>query len=815
MKRPLLIAAAGYAAGVLAAAAATHPWAWQCLAGAVLAAGVGFLQPGGSARWIVPLALCGALHFWLRTEPISPHDLRRWAGDPPRIASVRGRMLHTPVETAGRIGNRDYRQSRVAIEADEVRGTGGWQPARGRVLATVRDTLGPEYHGGCPVEVTGVLERPPGAAARGLFDYRRHLEWQGIHYLLRTDGPGDWSLQAGGQPPQPWPDRWRAWAQAALTRGLPDEDEPVRLMWAMVLGWKPALTDEVSEPFMRTGTMHIFAISGLHIVLIAEILVAALLVARCPRRWCGLAVVPAIWAYTAATGWQPSAVRATLMMSLVIGGWSLQRPGDPINSLAGAAFILMAWDPRQLFQVGFQLSFAVVLALAVGLPALREGWWGSAPPSAWVPPSAPSRLQSAIARTIRWIRSSSAVSLAAWMGSLPLIAHYFHLVTPICMAANLIVVPLSALALISALGSLACSAVCPVLGELFNHSGWLWMKLMADICDRLSAVPGAFFYFRSPGPIGILAAYAAMGSWILLARTPTVGWRWAAGSATAAALAVWLLPGRAGSAVEIVVPALRSGGAIWIDRAGWRRDLLVDAADASGAQAVLAPLLQSRGVNRIGPMALTHGDARHAGGAIAVWETWRPEVVWRSEIRFRSPVYREAIAWLEREKIPTCHEIVPGRGVDWQRWHPRSGDAFSRADDGVLVLVGVLHGTRVALLSDLGPKGQQALLERPGLGPVDIVIAGIPSPGEPLTDDLLAALDPQLIIVQSGDYPASERLGPAIRNRLAALGRPVVCTEEMGATTVRIRSGGRWEIETMVGKRWSGRGRADDGVGAK
>ncbi len=815
MKRPLLIAAAGYAAGVLGAAAATHPWTWPCLAGAVLAAGIGFLQQGSAARWVVPLAVCGALHFWLRTEPISPHDLRRWAGNSPRLVSVRGRMLHTPVESVGRIGNRDYRQSRVAIEAGEVQGTGGWKPARGRLLATIRDTLGPEYYGGCLVEVTGVLERPPGAVARGLFDYRRHLEWQGIHSLLRTDGPADWRRQAGDHPPRPWSDRWCAWAQSALTRGLPAEDEPVRLMWAMVLGWRPALTDEVSEPFMRTGTMHIFAISGLHIVLIAEILVAVLLVARCPRRWCGLAVVPAIWGYTAATGWQPSAVRATLMMSLVIGGWSLQRPGDPINSLAGAAFILMVWDPRQLFQVGFQLSFAVVLALAVGLPPLREGWWGSAPSSAWAPAPAASRLRGAIGGTIRWLKSSGAVSLVAWMGSLPLIAHYFHLVTPICMAANLIVVPLSALALVSALGSLACSVACPTVGELFNHSGWLWMKLMADICDGLAAVPGAFSYIRSPGPIGILAAYAAMGCWMFLARTPSVRWRWAAGSSTAVALAVWLLPGRVGSMAEIIVPALRSGGAIWVDCAGWRQDLLVDAADASGAKAVLAPLLQSRGVNRMGPMALTHGDARHAGGALVVWETWRPDEVWRSEIRFRSPVYRQAVAWLEREGIQTRHEIVPGSVGDWRRWHPQPGDAFSRADDGALVLGGVLHGIRVALVSDLGPKGQQALLERPGLGSVDILIANIPSPGEPLTDDLLAALDPQLIVVQSGDYPANERLGPAVRDRLAALGRPVVCTEESGTATVRIRSGGRWEVETMAGKRWSGRGRAADGARPK
>src|SRR4029077_7095626 len=116
----------------------------------------------------------------------------------------------------------------------------------------------------------------------------------------------------------PVADRFLAWAQPTLARGLPGEDESLRLLWAMSLGWKTALTSEINEPFMRSGTMHIFAISGLHIALIAGILVSLLRVAQVPRGWCGLAVIPSIWFYTAATGWQSSAIRSTVMMTVVI-----------------------------------------------------------------------------------------------------------------------------------------------------------------------------------------------------------------------------------------------------------------------------------------------------------------------------------------------------------------------------------------------------------------------------------------------------------------------------------------------------------------
>src|SRR5436309_15327137 len=119
-------------------------------------------------------------------------------------------------------------------------------------------------------------------------------------------------------------------------------------------------------------SMHIFAISGLHIALLAGVLVELLRVLQIPRGLCGWLVIPLIWFYTAATGWQPSAVRSTIMMSVIIVGWALKRPSNLLNSLAAAGFILLLWDPQQLFQASFQLSFFVVLSIALLLPPLEQ-----------------------------------------------------------------------------------------------------------------------------------------------------------------------------------------------------------------------------------------------------------------------------------------------------------------------------------------------------------------------------------------------------------------------------------------------------------
>src|SRR6185295_11424870 len=109
----------------------------------------------------------------------------------------------------------------------------------------------------------------------------------------------------------------------------------------------------------------------------AGLLVTWLRVFRLPRWVCGWIVIPLVWAYTGVTGWQASAVRSTIMATVILVGWSLRRPSDLINSLAVAAFVILLWDPQQLFQASFQLSFSVVLSLALVTPVLdriRQQW---------------------------------------------------------------------------------------------------------------------------------------------------------------------------------------------------------------------------------------------------------------------------------------------------------------------------------------------------------------------------------------------------------------------------------------------------------
>ncbi|MFO1501563.1 MAG: ComEC/Rec2 family competence protein [Verrucomicrobiota bacterium] len=159
----------------------------------------------------------------------------------------------------------------------------------------------------------------------------------------------------------------------------------------------------------------------LHIALIAGILVSVLRVLRVPRAAAGFIVIPLIWFYTAATGWQASAIRSTIMMTVVIAGWALERPSDLINSLAATGLIILIWQPTQLFQASFQLSFFVVLSIALIVPPLEKVRQKLLAPDPLLPPELRPRWKRWLDWPIRVVTTSLATSVAAWLGSMPLL----------------------------------------------------------------------------------------------------------------------------------------------------------------------------------------------------------------------------------------------------------------------------------------------------------------------------------------------------------------------------------------------------------
>lgn len=800
MKRPLVAVVSCYAAGLLLG---------ECLQprlAALFAVSFFVLLPALFLKKFRPwllwplLALIGWTNLAFHTAVISPNDLRTQLGGQATLATVRGVLAATPQLRAFERDEEESWRTLAVVQATTLLRVTRWQPAAGPIMVSTPGALPEVFLGGQTVEISGVLAPPDTPVAEGLFDYRAYLRRQGIHYQLKASSTNDWVLRSEPEAPM-LSDRFIAWAMKTMSRGLPD-DQATQLMLAMTLGQKAVLTDEVNEPFMRSGTMHIFAISGLHIALIAGILLAVLRVLQLPRAACGLLVLPAIWFYTMATGWQPSAIRSTIMMSVIIGGWMLKRPSDLLNSLAAAAFIILLWDPQQLFQASFQLSFFVVLSIALVAPPLNLIRDRLLQPDPLLPPELLPRWRRWMARPLRFVATCFTTSLAAWLGSLPLTAFYFHLFSPVTLLANLVIVPMSSVVLMANLGSLLCGAWLPAAAELFNQSGWLFMKSMVLASDAATRIPGAYYYVPAPAWWSLALYFTALvgvASGWLLARQRRI-W-FASVLIFLAGFYFWRWEHARGE-TELTVLPLNGGHAVWVDAAGRKNDWLVDCGNENAADFTLKNFLRAQGVNRIPRLVLTHGDLRNIGGAKLVDELFGAGELWTSPVRFRSAAYRDAVATFDQP--PSRHKIIQRGDTagSWQVIWPPATNAFSQADDSALVLLGHFQGTKILLLSDLGRAGQNALLSRTNDLRADIVVAGLPGAGEPLCDALIDASQPKVIVIADSEFPATRRAGRDLKERLAQRKIPAIYTRDANAVTILTDKRG-WHLRTMDGRRFS------------
>lgn len=294
MTHPLLRVVCCYGAGV-----ALSLWLGLALVPALIltvAVLLGWVFWHNGRPILLPLlwTTVGCLNLSVREAVLSPNDARLVAPGHAILASARGRLVTPPRLVSFKHDGEERFRSMAELELQSLQIDGEWQTASGRVALSAAGEAGPEFHHGRTIEASGVLRVPDGPLAAGLFNYRRYLALKGIHHQLVADTVEDWRLIDSTSARPPLTERFVRWARATLARGLPPEDPATGLIQAMTLGWKTALTDEVEQPFMKSGTMHIFAISGLHVALIAGMLLTVLRLVRMPRGACGLVAIPAL-----------------------------------------------------------------------------------------------------------------------------------------------------------------------------------------------------------------------------------------------------------------------------------------------------------------------------------------------------------------------------------------------------------------------------------------------------------------------------------------------------------------------------------------
>lgn len=339
----------------------------------------------------------------------------------------------------------------------------------------------------------------------------------GFHSYLRNSGVA-FQLDRGiVHSAQAQTNRWNSrfseiqnWGNRSLSHGVDPDSPYTNAYTAMLLGLKSELDEDQKKLFLQSGALHVFAISGLHIGVIATCGHALFLFLRIPRRWIPIPNLLLIGLFVLSTGGAPSAWRALLMIACYYLCLATKRQSASLNALALSALICLLINPLQLFLAGFQMSYATVSAILLyGVPLsdrLNKQWkpFGALPQKAW------SIAHLAIHGAGRFLISSFAISLAAFLASSALSIIYFNTLSLIGILANIVLLPLASLAIISGFLSLAFATIgfAPIV-SLFNHAAQVILWLMHALLGKLGSIDGSHLVFSEP-PASILFVFLSV-----------------------------------------------------------------------------------------------------------------------------------------------------------------------------------------------------------------------------------------------------------------------------------------------------------------
>ena len=300
----------------------------------------------------------------------------------------------------------------------------------------------------------------------------------------------------------------------ALAQYHPTQDG-AQILTAMVLGQRSQLSDQDKRAFIRSGTMHLFAVSGLHVLAVSTTFYYLVLFLPISPRFRAILTLLLSGIYVLIVGAAPSAIRAFLMITFYLSADLFNRPKKPFPALTASALVVLLLDPYQLFSVGFQLSYLVVTSiLLLGIP-LAQFLNQQIQPFTFILREDETWFHRSIRKGLRLLISSLAISCSASLGSAPIILLYFGIVNLGAFLLNALLVPIASLIVIDGILILLFSLLgLSGIGAFLSYGAHLLIQIMTFAVDAALRIPGftlervwtssSLAYLSSAGLLGLL-----------------------------------------------------------------------------------------------------------------------------------------------------------------------------------------------------------------------------------------------------------------------------------------------------------------------
>jgi competence protein ComEC len=651
------------------------------------------------------------------------------------------------------------------------------------------------------------------------FDYEHFMALQGI-YGSAYGKKGDVTLLEPAIPSQL--ETIRNSVEAFIDK-TPVSGQTKEVLKALSTGTRTGISKELNNEFNITGTTHLLSISGLHVSIVSTVaffifcrifsFFPAVLWRGRVKMVAGILTLIPVWFYGLLAGLSPSTLRSVIMISVFLLTYSFEAEHDVINSLTIAAMVILALAPESLFSVSFQLSFSAVFFIVWGMDTIGSRI------------SSDNENQSVIVQSVK---NYLLVSLFAFVGTWPLISHYFNQMSLIGFVANMILIPLvGSLVVILELAAIFCYPILVTPASLLMWLAGFVLEKSLYLIHLFAMVPFSSLKTVTPSYLEMVAYYAlAMAVIVLMGRgesSPEFRKKMAALAALAMVImgidaAYWIqhrflhrdlrityLDVGQGNSALIEFP---KGKCMLIDGGGFSDNDSFDIGEK-----VVAPLLWSMKIAKIDTVVLSHPDSDHMNGLLYILKNFSVDELWKSDEKKDSKSYERLLEIVKEEKInaPSFADLTKQRDINgvstqilWPQPDADSGlddtrDSTLKDDNAVSLVLKISYGGQSFLFpGDITKEAEADMVSRT-LTDLQSSVLLVPHHGSggSSSELFLATVKPKYAVISVGYHNKYRMPHKKTLGRLEDQGISAYRTDKNGAILMSV-SGNALDIKTIL-----------------
>lgn len=704
------------------------------------------------------------------------------------ISQRAGSLIEGKVDSIESTG----RRTRVWLDADAFIDKTSRRSVEGKVLLSINGRA--ELLPGDRVRLLAMLGEPYAFGNPGEFDYRLWLKKRGVLVTGYVKSEKLIERLQEGTGPSAFIQRTRMEIARFIDSSGTYYPEPLK---ALVISGQGGIDRALKEAFAVTGTAHILSISGLHVGMVAAFSYwvmlfffkrseKALLALNAKKTALILAAVPTL-IYALLAGLPVATQRSVVMALAFIASFAIGRGKDHLNTLSLAGLIILALNPASVWDVSFQLSFGAMASIIILVPRIKE-LLGAA-----FEGSTEEKDRSAKKAVLGFFRKRLLplllITIAAGIGTSPILAYHFHRVSVAGLAANLVAVPLAGVTVPFLLISSALLPLSETLAWITLFPADLSFSLLAGAVKLFAAIPYASLWVSPPGLHEIALYYLLIFSIAHLGRARV--YKLAAPACALLLIALpWVMDSKEPpSVLRVTYLSVGQGDSAFVDLPGGKT-MLIDGGgtnnpDFDTGERVVAPFLRSKGVEKIDYMVLSHAQQDHMGGLLFVAKNMEVgEFWWNGEGNLgnlgKLGTALDENGVMKRVVNSSTGKLNAGQ-AQIEFFNPLKGVDLDTNDNSLVLKIS--YGERSFLFTgDIAEKAEKLLAS--GRLKADVMKAPHHGSKYSSTAEFLSMVKPSTVVISAGrlnsfGFPHKETL-----ERYGEAGSEVLRTDTMGAVII-------------------------------